>query len=247
MVNFNKFFYRKIKHRSKCLLPSAFCPEQSGSGILEVLLAMAIVAAMTPFVYNRISETSLKIRDISSAKAIIGSKTAALSFVRLNQDKWPDFAQIKLSPEELQQISPSASAGFIDKYSNGGGAAADVYLAFDLGSEMRAASVAREIGQDAAAAGSDGAAYGGAWAVASEDFRPGDLVYRISRVSNAEDKSKYLHRTAGEEDGLNIMQRNLLGGGFDIYGIGTAAGDSVKTTEGAAYFVNAKQASVGTA
>ena len=142
-----------------------FANSQRGASMTEVLLAMAIVAMAAPFLYGQIADTNNRLRDIAAANKIIGLRDSVLNFVRLNQNTWPDVAQIKLSDEELDSISDVPVAGFIDKYSLNGATVTDVYLSFDLNqSSLRTNQVARHIGSDAAVVGSDGIAYGGAWA-----------------------------------------------------------------------------------
>ena len=165
------------------VLTKDFYDKQSrGASILEVVLAMAIIALATPFVYNQINQSNQTIKNIAIAKQIISVRDNALNFVRMNQDKWPDTAQIRLTAEELQMISPDAVAGFIDKYVLTGATTTDVYLAFDLdSSDLQINKIASHIGTDSAVVGGDGVAYSDMWAVAAPDFAPGDLIYRISR------------------------------------------------------------------
>jgi hypothetical protein len=94
-----------------------FDTHNAGASIAEVLLAMAIVAMATPFVYKQIAQTNQTIRDIAIAKSIIATGDSVLNFVRTNQDKWPDTVQIQLDSTDLSLISPNAFTGFIDKYS----------------------------------------------------------------------------------------------------------------------------------
>jgi hypothetical protein len=161
----------------------------------------------------------------------------ALNFVRLNQQKWPDVAQIKLDQEELTSVSDSAVAAFVDKYFVRGAIITDIYLAFDIdGGAVRAARIAKHIGPDAAAVAQDSVAYGESWAAAAPDFKPGDLVYRINYNFSGDDNSKYLHRGTSGEDDFNIMQRNLNMGGFEISGIGAARAQSGSMSETYAAF-----------
>lgn len=220
--------------------------EQRGASILEILLVMGIIAVLSPFIYNQISETSEQIRDISIAKQIINLRDPALNFVRLNQDKWPDTAQIKLSDNELDQITGSARAGFIDKYQIHGSTVTDIYLAFGLqGNAIHTAKVAKQIGIDAATVANDGVAYGISWAVTAPGFQPGDLVYRINYNFNGDDISKYLHRTTSGKDEFNVMQRKLHMNRFNIYNIGTVAAESAKFKDTSAAFVELKDSAAG--
>ena len=97
-----------------------------GASAMEVLMVMAVCAVTAPFVYSQIMETNHTITDIAIAKNILSMRDTALNFVRTNQALWPDVAQIKLSDDELAQISDVATAGFIDKYVAGSASVTDV-------------------------------------------------------------------------------------------------------------------------
>lgn len=224
-----------------------FSDENRGASVTEVLLAMAIVAVATPFVYTQIAKTNRIVQDIAVARNVISTRDNALNFVRMNQDKWPDAAQIRLDEAELASISPDAVAGLIDKYTVRGATITDVYLAFELGaSAVRANSIARHIGGDAAIVDSDSVAYGNTWAVAAPDFMPGDLIYRISRDVSGVDTSRYLHRATSGEDGLNVMQRDLDMARHHVYNVATLSGKSARIKNGATSFVNAANATATT-
>lgn len=214
---------------------------EHGASMLEVLLAMAIVAMATPFLYSQISDTNDTLRDITAANEIIDLRNPVLNFVRLNQNDWPDVAQIKLSDSELDEISVEPTAGFIDKYVVNGATITDVYLAFDLGNtDLRTTRIARHIGVDAAVVGNDGIAYGGTWAVAAPDFKPGNLIYRISRDLDGEDKTKYLHRTESGEEKLNTMMRDLNMNNERVYDAGGIIAKSAKIGGASAQFVDSE-------
>ena len=192
-----------------------------GASMLEVLLAMAIVAMAMPVVYSQMNKVNESLRDMLDARKIIDSRDDVLNFVRLNQGSWPDVAQIRLADEELDAISELPKAGFIDKYFVNGATVTDVYLAFDLGkTKIRTNRIAKNIGTDAAVVGIDGIAYGDSWAVAAPDFKEGDLIYRISKNIIGEDKSKFLHRTEMGEENLNTMLRDLNMAGNKILDVG---------------------------
>ncbi len=217
-----------------------FYHETRGASIIEVVLAMAIVALATPFVYNQINQSNKTIKNIAVAKKIMKSRDSVLNFVRINQDKWPDVAQIKLSPEELNNISTDAVAGFIDKYTVSGATKTDVYLSFDMPeSDLQSAKIAQHIGADAAVVGGDGIAYSDTWAVSAPDFVVGDLVYKISRDVVGADTSKYLHRATSGEDELNVMQRDLNMGRYNIYNIATLGAKSANVRNANTTFVDA--------
>ncbi len=213
---------------------------QRGGGLVEVLLAMVIIAVAAPFTYSVINDTTHMIHDMAIANDIISLRENMLNFVRLNQDLWPDAAQIKLSDEERAALSESISAGFIDKYAVTGGNEIDVYLAFDLHTNAkRVARIAKNIGTDAAVVGADGVGYGDTWAVTAPDFNEGDLVYRITRNQSDFDTTRFLHRGTSGDDDLNKMLRDLNMGNHDIYNIGGVEGKSLRVRNINATFVNA--------
>lgn len=217
-----------------------FTNENRGASVLEVLLALGIVALATPFVYSQIARSTQNVRDMAHAHEIISVRDNVLNYVRMNQDTWPDVAQIKLDDEELLAISDMPTAGFIDKYSVRGATITDVYLAYDVGENLMAASrIASHIGSDAAIVGEDGIAYGLSWAVSAPDFQPGNLIYRISRDVAGEDTSRYLHRATSGEDNLNVMERDLDMSGYNVYNVATLSAESVSATDATAVFVNA--------
>ncbi|MEE1029701.1 MAG: hypothetical protein UIC65_01620, partial [Alphaproteobacteria bacterium] len=216
-----------------------FDVKNSGASMTEVLLAMAIIALATPFVYNQISQTNQTLKDIAIANAIIATRDSVLNFVRTNQDKWPESVQIKLDNTDLANISPDAVAGFIDKYPVIGTSITDVYLAFNIdNSYLHANKIAKHIGGDAAVVTDDGIAYGNTWAVAAPDFKSGDLIYRITRNISGEDTSKYLHRATSGEDDFNVMQRDLNMNKHHIHNISTVMAESARFTNTTATFIN---------
>lgn len=209
-----------------------------GASMLEVLLAMAIVAMAMPVVYSQMNEVNESLRDMLDARKIIDSRDDVLNFVRLNQGSWPDVAQIRLADEELDAISELPKAGFIDKYFVNGATVTDVYLAFDLGkTKIRTNRIAKNIGADAAVVGIDGIAYGDSWAVAAPDFKEGDLIYRISKNIIGEDKSKFLHRTEMGEENLNTMLRDLNMGGNKILDVGGIDAKSARINNASTSFI----------
>lgn len=222
----------------------SFCKNkdsQRGASLLEILLSIGIVTLVSPFVYSQISDTMRDIQDVSTAKKIVNSRGNALNFLRKNQDKWPEIAQIKLSDEELAIISDFAHAGYIDKYYENGDIKIEVYLSFKIDDTiLHATKVAKNIGFDAAAAQTNNIAYGDYWATSAPEFNPGDVIYHIDYDFNSDDISGYLHRTG--EDDLNIMQRDLNMGKFNIYNVGTAFAESEKSPELNTAFINSENA-----
>lgn len=224
-----------------------FSDATRGTSMTEVILAMAIVAIVSPFLYTQITDATDNVRDMALARNIIALRGNVLNYVRANQDKWPDVAQIKLANDELSEISGVATAGFIDKYAVSGATITDVYLAFDTGLKpIRTMRVARHIGMDAAVVSDDGVAYGASWAVAAPDFQPGQLIYRVTRDVAGIDKSKYLHRTSSDDEDLNVMQRDLNMGGNSIFNIATMTAKSARIKNVAAMFANVQDLSATT-
>lgn len=212
---------------------------QCGGGLVEVLLALVIVAVATPFTYSMIAETTHTMHNMAIANDIISMRDGVLNFVRINQDLWPDVAQIQMSRQELAEFSDSISAGFIDKYKVHGGTVIDIYLAFEFPSfsTKRVAQIANNVGMDAAVVGPDGIAYGDSWAVTAPGFRAGNMIYKITRNLTDVDTSRFLHRGSAGEDDLNVMARDLNMGGHDVYNIGGVDGKSVRVRNLDATFV----------
>lgn len=224
-----------------------FSDATRGASMTEVILAMAIVAIVAPFLYTQITDATDNVRDMALARNIIALRGNVLNYVRANQDRWPDVAQIKLADDELSEISGVATAGFIDKYAVSGATITDVYLAFDTGLKpIRTMRVARHIGMDAAVVSDDGVAYGASWAVSAPDFQPGQLIYRVTRDVAGIDKSKYLHRTSSDDEDLNVMQRDLNMGGNSIFNIATMVAKSARIKNAAAMFANVQDLSATT-
>lgn len=212
---------------------------QRGATLTEVVLGVAVVIAIAPFMYNQIIEMSNNAQDIASANEIVKLRDGVINYVRINQNKWDDNAEIKMSDEELQKISPSAHSGYIDKYKVNGASITDIYLAFDIDKpDYRTSNIARQIGEEAAVVREDGIAYAQSWAVsAPDDFWVGDLIYRISYDFEGSDKSKFLHRATMGEDGLNQMQRNLHMNNFSLFNVSNIDAVSAKITDAEAVFL----------
>lgn len=218
--------------------------ENHGASITEVLLAMAIIALATPFVYTQVARTNRTLRDIALAKSIMSSRDNILNFVRMNQGDWPEIAQIKMDSVDLDAVAPDATAGFIDQYSVIGATVTDVYLAFKIDeSALHTKQIARHIGGDAAVVDEDGIAYGNTWAVAAPDFKPGDLIYRISGDISDNDTSKYLHRATSGEDDFNVMMRDLNMARHNIHNVATLSSDLFISKNANTAFLNSDDVS----
>ena len=243
-----------------------FDNETRGASLLQVVLAISVAAIAAPFMYKQIVRTYSDIENISVAQKIVDLQDATLNFVRLNQENWPDVAEIQLTTEDLQQISPAISSGFIDKRQFRGTTITDIYLGFDISdSRVRTHQVARQIGAAAAVVDDDGIAYGTGWAVSGPDFKPGNLIYRISYNYSTLDRTNFLHRAASDsvtentktsqnkqskvqkseqeiakenaQNNLNAMLRNLNMGGKDLLNIGTLACQTVSIKNAETTFI----------
>ena len=227
----------------------------AGASLIEVILAISIIAVAAPFMYRQIQNTYSDIENISVAQKIVDLQDSVLNFVRIHQEDWPDEAEIPLKPDDIKEISPLITSGIIDKRQFRGTTITDVYLAFDISdSAVRTNQVARQIGTDAAVVDEEGVAYGNTWAVSGPDFHPGNLIYRISHNFATQDRTNFLHRGASEnvvntgkkndssdtdtaQDNLNAMLRNLNMGGKDLLSVGTLDADSVSVKNINAMFI----------
>ena len=233
-----------------------------GASLIEVILAISIAAVAAPFMYKQMGRTYSDIENISAAKKIVDLQDAVLNFVRLHQENWDANAEIQLTKEDLQEISPIISSGFIDKRQFRGTTITDVYLGFDISdSALRTNQIARQIGQDAAVVDSDGIAYGNTWAVSGPEFYPGNLIYRVSHNFSTQDRTNFLHRAASTtilpsnkkelisndaNDNLNAMLRNLNMGGKNLIDIGTLNADSVSAKNMNSTFLKAENITADT-
>ena len=224
------------KHFNRLTLMS-----QRGASMTEVILAVAVIVAVSPFMYNQILNMTRDSEDIAKANQIVKYRDGIINFLRVNQNKWEDADEIKMTDEEIKEIAPLAHTVFIDKYKVNGATITEAYLAFTIPqSGYRVANIAKQIGEDAAIVREDGVAYSQSWAVsAPEDFHVGDLIYRVSRDFEGADKSKFLHRGTMGEDNLNQMQRNLHMNNFNIFNVSDIDEVSAKIVDVDAVFLNA--------
>lgn len=214
---------------------------QRGATMTEVVLAVAVVVVISPFLYTQILDMSREATDIVTANQIVNLKGGVINFLRINQPQWGEVEEIKMTEEQIAEIAPNAHSGFIDKYKVNGAEITDVYLAFNMDlSDYRIANIAKHIGEDAAVVREDGIAYAQSWAVsAPEDFFVGDLIYKISRDFEGADRSRFLHRGTMGEDNLNQMNRDLHLNNYNIFNVSTIDGESAKITDVDAVFLNA--------
>lgn len=213
---------------------------QRGASVSEVILAVAVVLAVSPFMYTQIINVSNEARDVAKANQIVHLRDNVINFLRMNQNRWDDTVEIKLSAEEIESISPLVHSAFVDKYKVNGATVSDVYLAFTIPeSGYSVANIAKQIGEDAAVVREDGVAYSQTWAVtAPDDFFVGDLIYKISRDFDGADKSRFLHRGTMGEDELNKMQRTLHMNNYNIFNVNDINGISAKITDVDAVFLD---------
>jgi len=219
-----------------------FCREkysQHGATMTEVILAVGVVVAVSPFIYNQIINMAHESEDVAIANQIVNLRDGIINFLRINHMDWDDTIEIKMTDDQIKEIAPFAHSGFIDKYKVNGATITDVYLAFELPqSQYRIANIAKQIGDDAAVVREDGIAYSQSWAVsAPEDFYVGDIIYRVSRDFDGSDKSRFLHRGTMGEDNLNQMQRDLHMNNFNIFNVSTIDGLSAKIFDVDAIFL----------
>ena len=214
---------------------------QRGASMTEVILAVSVIVAVSPFMYNQITNMANDAQDIAKANQIVKSRDGIINFLRVNQNQWGDDAEIQMSEEEIEAIVPMAHTGFIDKYKINGATITEAYIAFSLSEpNFRVANIAKHIGEDAAVVREDGVAYAPGWAVsAPENFYVGDLIYRVSRDFEGADNSKFLHRGTMGEDDLNQMQRDLHMNNFNIFNVGDIDALSAKIVDVDAVFLNA--------
>ena len=224
------------KHFNRLALMS-----QRGASMTEVILAVAVIVAVSPFMYNQILNMTRDSEDIAKANQIVKYRDGIINFLRINQNKWEDADEIKMTDEEIEEIAPLAHTVFIDKYKVNGATITEAYLAFTIPqSRYRVANIAKQIGEDAAVVREDGIAYSQSWAVsAPENFYVGDLIYRVSRDFEGADKSKFLHRGTMGEDNLNQMQRNLHMNNFNIFNVSDIDAVSAKIVDVDAVFLDA--------
>ena len=268
LLNFYNIFKRKIRPvlNTSYLIPhtSYFSPRaQRGSNLLETLLAIGLVAAMTPFVYNRIAETSRDIADVSVAKQIYSWRELMSGYIRRNQADWPEDTEMELDEKEMRAIRDaeckaadngemlavcnSSSAmfpaiAFVERYAQAGGTIVDAYLVFPAVFDgLRMRKIARALGVDAAVADASGVAYSasGGWSVESEQFGESDLVYRVSVYMARDDSALFMHRMKSDDGALNTMERDLLMSRHSLVDADVVRADSLDSKMVAAWFATA--------
>jgi len=230
--------------------------QQRGAGLMEVLLAIAIVGAIMPFAYNGVMEVSNSIVDASEAKRISEWSDPIMAYVRKNQADWPESAEVEFDEEEINLIREQNSenqisgrmlhpfAGFIEKRAARGGAMINAYLAFrpENISEIRVANIARSIGADSAIVAANGEAVSPTgWSISSDLFSEGDLIYRISDILGEDEARRYLHRTYLDESDMNTMFRDLNMGKRNMVNVGTVSAKNLKSSNANIWFAEAPE------
>ena len=185
---------------------------QRGASMLEVILAIALVLMLVPFMYYHIADMNNTVKDVAMANQIVKLYDPVIDFIRVNNDDFTseDGSAIPLTSEELAEIAPLAKNGWVFKNDIVGGNTVEIYLLFSFDSAYRTANIAKYIGADAALVSDDNVAYSGDWAVSFDDeLTPGDLVFKITHDFSDADNNKFLHRGTIGGAHLNRMERDL--------------------------------------
>lgn len=199
-----------------------------GSSIIEYLLVLALVSVITPIFYRYMKNTSDEIKAINIAKKIVYLKNPALNFIRTNNENWEDDKVIKISLENIKEISDSISYAFVYKYNNKNYKIINLYLVFkfDL-PEIQLNRISKSIGDDSDIVKENKTFYIDDKTIENPELSENELVYKIKLVIKNSDLSKYLHKK--DTFNFNKMERNLNMGNFSIFNIGALYSDSIKS------------------
>ena len=74
---------------------------QRGASMTEVILAVAVIVAVSPFMYNQILNMTRDSEDVAKANQIVKYRDGIINFLRVNQNKWEDADEIKMTDEEI--------------------------------------------------------------------------------------------------------------------------------------------------
>lgn len=221
---------------------------------METLLALAIVGAIAPFVYDTMSGVTIDIANAAEATQVKAWGGPVMAYVRKNNADWPANAGLEFDAEEIVKIGTgknkltSPYAGFIEKRTESSGVIINAYLVFrpkDI-SAMRVHKIAKLLGRNAAVADDNGTAQSpSGWRVSSDVFAVGDLVFRISDILGMDDSEKYLHRTFLDSLDMNTMRRDLDMGKHSIVDGGTINTQVLNATNGNLWLVETPVMKVG--
>ena len=219
---------------------------ERGAQLLETLLAIGLVAAMAPFVYNRVAEISRDIIDVSVARQINNFSVPMTGFIRANFAGWGDNAFFEMSPEILDtihiaQIQPAVA--FVEKFRHNAGATVEAYIVFPSEFDtIRTHRIARHLGMDAAVVDTSNVAFSaaGGWSIHSDGFAENDLVFRIVVEFPIDDSRNFLHRVMMSDEMMNTMERDILMARNNIWDIGTLGARILESSRIDTYFIAAQ-------
>jgi len=186
---------------------------QRGASVMEVIFAIGLVIAVTPFIYTQVSEMTKVVQDVSVAGEITKNRDRVLNYMLSNQSTFTG-GLTEIPSTTLENIAPNAIKGVVyqtnidNNFRN-----TEIYLVFNVedSDRYRVANIVKYIGGDAAAVGNDNIAYAKDWSVQLPDewnLDGNNLVYRITRNFGEDDKTLYLH--FGDAGGdLSTMLRDL--------------------------------------
>lgn len=209
-----------------------------GFGLLELIFSLAILMAVSPFVYNQMSQRTQALKSVNIAKELDVLKRSAENYISINSQNWPaDFSQDLYDQELLYAMRDyglSASfrhfSEFIKKYhfqnrklsTETEGEQITSYLIIYLtegATPVWATRLLEHLGNDAGYA-EDGTVYGsqGAWQ-AFIDGVDHAVVYRLFNIRPAKREVTLLSRSSLLDD-QNKMETHLyLGTGEQNYNI----------------------------
>ena len=72
---------------------------QRGATMTEVILAVAVVVVVSPFLYNQIIDMTHESSDIATANKIVNLRGSVINYLRINQPQWDEVAEIKMGED----------------------------------------------------------------------------------------------------------------------------------------------------
>jgi hypothetical protein len=187
-----------------------------GASLLEMMFAVAVVALALPFAHRQVSDIGRDMKIMSEARRLTADAGMIKNYIRLHDSEF--------APDETAAIgTDDENKTFYVSKRNGSTAA--FLVVKNEWDKITAHKIAAAVGENAAVAEQDGAAYGvsGEWAVSLDGLADGDIVYKIDAVKSGGDTAKYLHRTILSEGELSTMRRDLSMGGFSIKNAGAVS------------------------